>query len=132
MQARPPSPNWTIARALWFALGCLGVGLGFVGIIIPVLPTTPFILVAVWAFGKSSPAFAERLRRHKVFGPYVRDWEAHRVIPAKAKIAACVMMSLSLGWLVWFTAAPAWAKMLTAALMAAAAFYVLSKPSRPL
>ena len=132
MQARPPSQNWTIGRALWFALGCLCVVLGFIGVILPVLPTTPFILLAVWAFGKSSPAFAERLRNHKIFGTYVQDWENNRVIPVKAKVAACVMMSISLAWLTAFTEAPVWAKMLTAALMAAAAFYVLSKPGRPL
>lgn len=129
MQARQP---WSLTRALWFALGCISVGLGFVGIALPVLPTTPFILIAVWAFGKSSPAFAERLRQHRVFGAHVRAWEAHRIIPRKAKIAACLMMGASLIWLVGFTAAPAWAKMLAAAVMAAAAGYVLSKPSRRL
>ena len=57
------------------------------GIILPILPTTPLLLVAVWAFGKSSPELAEKIRNHRVFGPPVRDWQDHGVISLKAKVA---------------------------------------------
>jgi uncharacterized protein len=132
MQVRPPSAKWTPVRVLWFALGLVFAALGLVGIVIPLLPTTPFLIVAVWAFGKSSPAFAERVRNHRLFGPYVRNWEQHRVIPLGAKILACSMMAASMFYIVWFTPAPWWAEVVAAAILAAASAYILTKPNAPL
>ncbi|MFN4175666.1 YbaN family protein [Phenylobacterium sp.] len=61
----------------------------------PLLPTTPFLLVALWAFARGAPDLADKLRAHPKYGPYIRDWEDRRAIPRKAKAASVVMMSAS-------------------------------------
>jgi hypothetical protein len=62
--------------------------LAFIGILLPLLPTTPFLLVAAMCFAKSSPELHDKLMNHKVFGPVLRDWEERRCINCKVKIIA--------------------------------------------
>jgi uncharacterized protein len=112
-------------------LGWLSVGLAIIGIILPVLPTAPFLILAVWAFSRSSPALAEKIRSHKTFGPLVRQWQDHGVIPLKAKIAAVVMMSAAGLFLLKFSPAPLWAGIAACVAMALVAVYVVSRPSLP-
>lgn len=106
------------------------VGLGALGIIMPLLPTTPFLLLAVWAFSKSSPEMAEKIRNHRLAGPYIRDWQDEGVIPLGAKIIAMSMMSAMLGYLHFGSGAPAWAVIAAGLAMAGVAAYILSRPSR--
>lgn len=106
------------------------VGLGALGVIVPLFPTTPFLLVAVWAFSKSSPEMAERIRNHRLAGPYVRAWQDEGVIPPGAKLAAVAMMSAMLAYLHFWSDAPGWAVASAAAVMLAAATFVLTRPSR--
>lgn len=120
----------TLARPAFLALGWASVGLGIVGVIFPVLPTTPFLLVALWAFSRSSPELAERIRNNPRLGPYIRDWEEFGVIPPKAKLLAMAMMAGSFAYLWFGTAAPAWAAILVAAILAAIAAYILTRPGR--
>lgn len=98
------------------------------GVILPVLPTTPVLLVAVWAFGKSSPVLAERIRNHRVFGPPVRDWQDHGVISTTAKLLAITVMSLMGAWLWVFGGLPVWATLLIIAVMIGAGVFVGSRP----
>lgn len=100
------------------------------GVILPILPTTPMLLVAAWAFGKSSPELAERIRNHKVFGPSVRDWQDHGVIALRAKSLAIGIMALMGVWLWGFGNLPPWLNLLTSAIMAGASIYVGSRPSK--
>ena len=72
-------------------LGWLCVGFAFVGIFLPGIPTTPFLIVALWAFAKSSKKFHTWLLNHKRFGPILRNWESHKVVPRKAKILMVVL-----------------------------------------
>ncbi len=119
-----------LRRPLLLGTGWLCVGLGIIGIIMPLFPTTPFLLVAVWAFSRSSPEMAERIRSHRLAGKYVRDWEDEGVIPLGAKIIAVVMMSAMFGYLYFGSGAPAWAVISAGIVMAGAGAYVLSRPSR--
>ena len=119
-----------LRRPLLLGTGWLCVGLGIIGIIVPLFPTTPFLLVAVWAFSRSSPEMAEKIRSHKLAGKYVRDWEDEGVIPLGAKIIAVAMMSAMFGYLYFGSGAPAWAVISAGIVMAGAAAYVLSRPSR--
>ena len=73
-------------RIILLALGWGCVGLAFIGIFIPGIPTTPFLIVALWAFAQSSKKFHAWLLNHKRFGPILQNWESHRVVPRKAKI----------------------------------------------
>lgn len=85
------------ARWAWLTLAYGCVGLGAVGAVLPVMPTTPFLLVALWAGARSSPRLRFRLYRHPRYGPALRTWHRHGAVPARAKLAACLLMSAS--WL---------------------------------
>jgi len=78
--------------------GIFFVGLAILGIVLPILPTTPFLLVAAACFTKSSPAMQRRLLANKTFGPLIHDWQKYRSIPRKAKRIALLTMILSVCW----------------------------------
>jgi uncharacterized protein len=119
-----------VKKYLYLAAGWASVGLAILGIILPIFPTTPFLLVAVWAFSRSSPELAERIRNHKTFGPLVRNWQDAGVIPIKAKIAAFLMM-IGTSTYVWFySPAPKWMAVVAIIAMAAISLYVARQPSR--
>ena len=118
-------------RFLYLVLGWLSIGLAIVGVLLPVLPTAPFLILAVWAFGRSSPALAEKIRSHKTFGPVIRQWQDHGLIPVKAKIAAVVMMSITGTFLLLYSPAPLWLGIGVCVTMVLVAIYVVSRPSRP-
>lgn len=113
------------------ALGCVCVALGILGVVLPVLPTTPFLLVAVWAFARSSEHLHTWLVHHPWLGRPVRDWEHHRVIPIRAKVIALSTMTVSMTWVLFFSSAPWYALATMAAVMSYGAWFILSKPSRP-
>lgn len=117
-----------MARPLYIFLGVFFVGLAFVGIFLPVLPTTPFLLVATWAFSKGSPRLERWLLQHPKLGPAVRDWRAYRIIPIKAKLLASVMMMSSLVYLLWFTDVALRYALMAGGTMLVGAAYIWSKP----
>ena len=119
-----------LKRPVLLGTGWLCVGLGLIGIILPLFPTTPFLLVAVWAFSRSSPEMAEKIRSHRHAGKLVRDWEDAGVIPLAAKIIAVAMMTVMFGYLHFGTDGPAWLEIGVALVMSGAAGFVLSRPSR--
>lgn len=85
------------------AVGAVAVGLATAGAFLPLLPTTIFLIIAVWAFARGSPEWADKVRAHPRLGPYIRDWEARRAIPRRAKLLAVAMMAASWGLLVLST-----------------------------
>lgn len=117
-------------RVFYFVLGWLCFALGAVGVLLPVLPTTPFMLLALWAFAKSSIRFHQWLYYHRFFGPPLQQWEQYRIIPLAAKIMAISVMSLSMAYLILFVSVVFWVKIIAALLMLYAAVFILSKPSR--
>jgi uncharacterized membrane protein YbaN (DUF454 family) len=124
-----PEQRSKLMRPFYLAGGWLCVGLASLGIIFPVLPTTPFLLVAVWAFTRASPELADRIRNHPRFGPYVVAWESYGVIPSFAKVLAVVMMAVSFAWLVYATEAPIPVKIAVGLILAAVAAYIITRPS---
>ena len=103
MSAQPPSPPLTTAPQplpLWLqwllrALAVLSLALGFLGMFFPVLPTTPFVLLAAWAAARSSPSLLAWLEQHRLFGQMLRDWRRGGVVSRKAKWGATWMMAAS-------------------------------------
>lgn len=79
-------------RIFLLAFGVLMVALGVVGVFLPLLPTTPFLILAALCFDRSSPKFHGWLLGHRLFGPLVLDWQKHRAIRLRYKILATVMM----------------------------------------
>ena len=82
-------------RTILISLGLLCVGLGFVGVFVPGIPTTIFLIIALWAFTKSSKKLRHWLLNHKRFGPILNNWQEHKVVPRRAKILMVVLMSLA-------------------------------------
>ena len=80
-------------RIILISLGWLCVGFGFVGIFVPGVPTTIFLIIALWAFTKSSEKLRHWLLHHKRFGPILNNWQKHKVVPRRAKILMVILMS---------------------------------------
>ncbi len=89
-------------RPLFFVLGVLCFALGVLGAFIPLLPTTPFLLLAAACWARSSPRFHDWLLAHRVFGPTLRSWSAHRALPPGVKLKAIVLLVVVLGCSAWF------------------------------
>jgi uncharacterized protein len=89
---KPASPY---TRWLYLALAWICLALGVIGVVLPVLPTTPFILAAAWAAARGSTRLHEWMRNHKRFGAAIRDWEETGSVSRKAKWWATSMMTLS-------------------------------------
>jgi len=81
----------------WLILGWSAVALGFAGVVLPILPTTPFLILAAFAFSKSSPRLRQWLIEHEIFGGPIRDWANKGAIRPRYKIMACTAMALVLG-----------------------------------
>lgn len=109
-------------------LAYVSIGLAAIGVVLPLMPTTPFVLLAAFFASKGSPAFAIWLEEHPSFGPAIRDWRRNRVIPVTAKVMACSMMTLS--WsLLFFLGAAGMVLAVSGIFMAGVASYLLSRPS---
>jgi uncharacterized membrane protein YbaN (DUF454 family) len=112
------------------AFGWLNVGLGVIGAFLPVMPTTVFLLIALWAFSKSSPRFHAWLQGHPRLGPLIHDWHAHRVIPLRAKLLAVTMMAASLTYLTLYVAEGWLLPVSVGAVLSAVAAWIVTRPSR--
>ena len=98
----PPTPSRSRAsRWLWGAAGGIALVTGFIGVFLPLLPTTPFVLLAAFCFSRSSPRVERWLLSHPRFGPMIQNWRAHRAIPLRAKKLAWVMMTAGSLWAAW-------------------------------
>ena len=89
-------------RVALLVAGFTCVGLAALGVFLPLLPTTPFLLVAAACFARSSPRFYRALHGNRVFGPLIRDWREHRAVPLRAKLMAITAIVLVLGSSVLF------------------------------
>jgi len=79
-------------------IGLFFVGLAILGAVLPILPTTPFLLVAAACFAKSSPRLHKKLLANKTFGPMIYHWQESRSIPKRAKIISLITMLCSVAW----------------------------------
>jgi hypothetical protein len=117
-----------VAVLVYRSIGVLCVGLATAGVFLPLLPTTVFLLIALWAFAKGSPEWAERVRRHPRLGPFVRDWEERRAIPRRAKVLAVAMMAGSLT-ILWFASRNLILTAAVGAVLLAVSGYIVTRPS---
>ena len=96
---RAPASAWL--RALWLLAGAGSLGTGVVGIFVPLLRATPFVLLAAFCFASGSPRWERWLLAHPRFGPLVRHWRERHAIPLRAKQLAWTMMALGSAWSAW-------------------------------
>lgn len=119
-----------MARPLWYALGAISLALGIVGIVLPILPTTPLIILAAFAFGKGSPRVAAALESHRFFGPIIAEWRANGAIAPRYKAIALGMMGavLAASVVMGFSGLVI---AVQAVCIAGAAAFILSRPNGP-
>ncbi|WP_424859136.1 YbaN family protein [Tepidimonas sp. HKU77] len=91
---------------LWRTLASVSLLLGLVGVVLPVLPTVPFLLLAAWAGGRGWPSLEARLLAHPRHGPVIRQWRERGAVPRRAKWLATAMMLGSATVLWWSPVAP--------------------------
>ena len=124
MTSRPAAhPRWP-----YLCLAYVCIGLGAAGLVLPLLPTTPFLLLAAWAAPKGSPRLDAWLRRHPRFGPILRAWDEERAVPTRAKWLACALMLLSWTIILINTSSP-WVPVLTGVMFIAVGTYVCTRPA---
>lgn len=90
-------------RIFLIITGWLAVVLGTLGVVLPLLPTTPFILLAAWCFARSSPSFHQWLLYRSWFGSYLRYWQKHKAMPPGAKSRAIILILMTFGVSLWLT-----------------------------
>ena len=125
-QSQTEAPRF---RPLWALAGLVSLALGIIGIFLPVLPTTPLVLLAAFCFGRGSPVLRRWLDNHRTFGPMIADWEATGAIPRPVKLTACGVMAATFT-VCLFLGLPVWVLVAQGTLMGIGAAYVLSRPDR--
>ena len=133
----PPTPAtvesarpWqALRRGFYLALALASLVLGVLGAFLPVLPTTPFVLLAAWAAARSSPRLLAWLETHTVFAPMIRDWRRGGVVSRRAKWMATLMMGASGAYLLW-SSHPRWAAWLAIVCMACVATWLWRRPEQ--
>ena len=113
-------------KQLFIILGFICVALGVLGIFLPVLPTTPFLLLAAWLFAKSSDNLYNKLLENKYVGSYIKNFREHRSIPMPTKIFAISMIWVSIGISVVFAVKMLWVKIVLVSIAAIVTAYILS------
>lgn len=124
---QPSLAQQSWSRLLWLAAGVAALGAGIVGIFLPLLPTTPFVLLAAWCFSRGSVRCERWLLGHPRFGPLVRDWRSHRAVPLRAKQIASLMMGVGSAG-AWFVLPAPW-RWLPAIACAAVALWLWRLPT---
>lgn len=119
-----------MTRAVWLIVGYVATGLAIVGAVLPLMPSTVFLFVAVYAFARSSPRLHNWLTTHPHFGPLLDDWNRYGAIRPKAKVAAVAGMVLSLG-MTWLLGVGVTLLVVQAAVLALVAAFLLSRPNGP-
>lgn len=115
-------------KLLYLSAGLICTALGIIGAFVPVLPTTPFLLVALWAFSKSSPRLRNWLYNHARYGKTLREWFDHGVISTRVKIIAIAAMAVSIPTLYLLTESLLMVS-IHAPVIILTAVFILSRPS---
>lgn len=116
-----------VATLLWRVLALVCVALALVGVVLPGLPTVPFLIVAAWAGGRGWPALEARVLAHSRYGPIVREWRERGCVPRRAKWVASTMMVAS-AVVMWFTGMPRWLFGAVCATMSVVAIWLWRRP----
>lgn len=119
-----------LGKPIWFVLGASALILGVIGVVLPILPTTPFVILAAFCFAKGSPRIARYLETHAFFGPIIADWRSNGAIAPKYKAMAITMMAAAL-LLSVAMALPGTLLLIQAGVLLAAASFILTRPSHP-
>jgi len=126
----PPRPPKTRFRWAWWLLAYTSLALGVIGIVVPGLPTVPFVLLSAFAAARGSQKLHDRLLAHPQFGPMIRDWQAHGAVSRRAKRLAVSMMAACA--VIMFLTSPRWWMAATGtAIMTLVAIWLWRRPEPP-
>ena len=126
----PPRPATGPVRWLFLLLAVASLGLGIVGVFLPVLPTVPFVLLAAWAAARSSPRLLHWLESHPHFGRHIADWRHGGVVRRKAKWLATLLMAISAAsMLLWL--GPRWHVLAAVGVLALVLAWLWRRPECP-
>ncbi|AGT07194.1 YbaN family protein [Paracoccus aminophilus] len=114
-------------RIVYLGMGWLGVILGAIGALLPVIPTVPFLIVAVWAFSRSSPELRDRILNHPTLGPPIRAWRDDGTIKRRVKYFATAAMIMGLGWSI-FLDLPLYVIIPQGLICTAIALFIVTRP----
>jgi len=117
-------------RTLWLIIGLTSLALGIAGVVLPLLPTTPFVLLSAYCFARSSPRLHDWLLGHRIFGPLISNWEQHRAIAPRAKLLAVLSMAVVFG-ISFLVGAPERVIIIQAVILPATCLFILTRPSGP-
>jgi uncharacterized membrane protein YbaN (DUF454 family) len=120
-----------VRKKIYKPLGFVFLTLAAVGAVLPVLPTTPFLLLAAWFFARSSQKWHRWLLDSDVFGPLLNDWETRRCLTRKTKISALMMMTLVGGSSIWFALDDSRLRLIAGILIAIGCATVLAQKTCP-
>jgi uncharacterized membrane protein YbaN (DUF454 family) len=119
-----------LLRTLVFVAGCTSVVVGVIGIFVPLLPTTPFILLAAWCFVRSSEKAHQWIYSHPAFGKALTDWEKNRSIAPGTKALAVSTILLSVVF-IWVKVNNEWVKYSVTVFLAGVSLFILTRKSHP-
>lgn len=119
----------TLRRHLYLAGGWLSLSLAFLGLFLPLLPTTPFVLLAAMCFSRGSERLYQWLLAQPTFGPLLRDWQQHGVIRLRVKFVTTVLIVLLLSYPVGYGPIPLWARWGMVLVGVSVLGFVWSRPS---
>ncbi|GAA4530326.1 YbaN family protein [Chelativorans composti] len=117
-------------RLLWIIIGFVSVGCGVAGIVLPLVPTTPFLLLAAFVFARSSPRLHGMLLDHPRIGPIISNWNSHGVIDRRSKTLAVIML-IACFCISLYLRIPGWLLALQAVILGAVAVFILTRPGAP-
>jgi len=117
-----------IKKYLWMGLGFLSLGMAYIGVIVPGIPFSIFLVFAAYCFAKSSPRMHAWIYNHKYFGPFLTNWTQKRVFPQKMKYMMIIVMSSSAA-LLYFSTGNIKATLWSAGFMALVAIWAWRSPN---
>ncbi|MEG3191741.1 YbaN family protein [Lysobacter sp. D1-1-M9] len=130
---RPPPSGLHSRRRLrwaWWLLAYASLGLGLAGVLVPGLPTVPFVLLSAYAAARGSQRLHRRLLAHRQFGPMIRDWQAHGAVGRRAKVLALTSMGACAA-ILFATAPRTWMAATGTGVMALVALWLWHRPEPP-
>jgi uncharacterized membrane protein YbaN (DUF454 family) len=119
----------TIIRWLWIIVGSISLTLGIIGIFLPLLPTTPFLLLTAACYARGSSRLHNWLLNNKLFGKYIRNYREGKGIPARSKVLALTLLWLTIGYSIFYVIPILIVKIILLTIAILVSIYIMSLPT---
>ncbi len=119
----------TIVRWLWIIAGSISLALGIIGIFLPLLPTTPFLLLTAACYARGSERLHNWLLNNKLFGKYIRNYREGKGIPARSKVLALTLLWLTIGFSIFYVIPILIVQIILLAIATLVSIYIISLPT---